>query len=276
MLAEVASHHEGLAHRWLSALCETTASSRGAPNGGRLQSVVGETGGVSSNLAYHGSDGDYFAAHADTGTWNSHVDRPTMLSLIGDVSGLRVLDAGCGAGHYAAALVERGASVMGLEGSSVLIAHARTRLGGRAEVIQHDLDTPLDLLADASFDGVVCALVVHHLRNRGQFLGELLRVLRPGGWLALSTTHPTFDWTHFGDSYFSREWVELKMRDDKHSIRYQRMSLETILEELLAAGFVLDRLVESRPDESLRERSQAAYDDLHRHPSLIAVRLHRP
>lgn len=33
------------------------------------------------------------------------------------------------------------------------------------------------------------------------------------------------------------------MRDDEHSIRYQRMSLETILEELLAAGFVLDRLV---------------------------------
>lgn len=233
---------------------------------------------MSSNLAYHGPDGDYFAEHADTGTgtWNSYVDRPTMLALIGDVSGQRVLDAGSGAGHYTIALVERGASVLGLEGSSVLIAHARRRLGDRAEVIMHDLDTPLDLLADASFDGVVCALVLHHLRDRPQFLGELLRVLRPGGWLALSTTHPTFDWTHFGDSYFSQEWVELKMTDDKHSIRYQRMSLETILGELLSAGFVLDRLVESRPDESLRERRQEAYDDLHRHPSLIALRLHRP
>ena len=231
---------------------------------------------MSSNLAYHGSDGDYFAEHADTGTWNPYVDRPAMLELIGDVSGQRILDAGCGAGHYAAALVERGASVLGIDGSTVLVTHAQARLGDRAEVIQHDLDTPLDLLADATFDGVVCALVLHHLRARPPFLRELFHVLRPGGWLALSTTHPTFDWRHFGDPYFSREWVELKMRDGKHSFRYQRMSLETILGELLSAGFVLERLVESRPDEALRARNQAAYDDLNRNPSLLALRLHRP
>lgn len=230
---------------------------------------------MTSNLAYHGSDGDYFAEHADSGTWNPHVDRPTMLALIADVADQRILDAGCGAGHYAAALVERGASVMGLEGSSTLIKHARSRLGDRAEVIQHDLDTPLHLLGDATFDGVVCALVLHHLRNRAQFLRELVRVLRPGGWLVLSTTHPTADWTHFNDSYFSREWVELVMRDGKHSIRYQRMTVEMILEELLSAGFILDRLVESRPDESLRERNREAYDDLNEKPSLLALRLHR-
>jgi hypothetical protein len=96
------------------------------------------------------------------------------------------------------------------------------------------------------------------------------------GWLALPTTHPTLDWTHFGDSYFWREWVELKMRDDKHSIRYQRMSFESILADLLSAGLALDPLVESRPDESLRERSQEAYDDRHRHPCPTALRLHRP
>ena len=231
---------------------------------------------VTSNLAYHGANGDYFAEHAGTGTWNSYVDRPTMFALLGDVSGQRLLDAGCGAGHYAAALVEQGASVLGLEGSDVLVAHARHRLGDRAEVVQHDLDTPLDLLADADFDGVVCALVLHHLRARSQFLSEVFRVLRPGGWFVLSTTHPAFDWKHFGDPYFSQEWVELLMRDGKHSIRYQRMSLETILEELLSAGFVLERLVESRPAEALREKNPEAYEDLNRQPSLLALRLRRP
>ena len=226
--------------------------------------------------AYHGSDGDHFAAHAETGTWNSHVDRPTMLDLIGDVAGHRVLDAGCGAGHYAMAMVERGASVLGVDGSATLVGHTRTRLGARAEVRQHDLDTPLDFLADATFDGVVCALVLHHLRSRPQFLQELFRVLRPGGWLALSTTHPTFDWTHFGGSYFSSDWVDLVMRDGEHSIRYQRMSLQTLVDELLSAGFVLERLVESRPDEALRRKNPQAHDDLHREPSLLALRLRRP
>lgn len=229
-----------------------------------------------ANLAYHGSDGDYFASHADTGTWNRYVDRPTMLGLIGEVAGQRLLDAGCGAGHYATALVERGASVLGLEGSAALAGHARARLGDRAEVIEHDLDTPLDLLGDASLDGVVCALVLHHLRHRPQFLAEVFRVLRPNSWLALSTTHPTFDWTHFGGDYFSTDWVQMTMRDGRHGIRYQRLTLETLVGELLSAGFVLDRLVESRPDETLRERNPEAYVDLHQHPSLLALRLRRP
>ena len=231
---------------------------------------------MTSNLAYHGSHGDYFAEHADTSIWNSYVDRPTMLALLGDVSGQRVLDAGCGAGHYAAALVERGASVLGLDGSAVLVAHARHRLGDQADVVQHDLDTPLDLLADADLDGVVCALVLHHLRARSQFLSEVFRVLRPGGWFVLSTTHPAFDWKHFGDPYFSQEWVELMMRDGKHSIRYQRMSLETILGELLSAGFVLERLVESRPADALREKNPEVFEDLNQQPSLLALRLRRP
>lgn len=231
---------------------------------------------MSSNHAYHGSLGDFFANHADNGTWNSHVDRPTMLALIGDVAGQSVLDAGCGAGHYAIELAARGASVVGLEGSAALVAHARARVGERAEILHHDLDTPLDLLADATFDGVVCALVLHHLRDRPRFLRELSRVLRPGGWLALSTTHPTFDWSHFGDPYFSDEWVDLVGRDGQYSIRYQRVTLETLIAELSDAGLMLERLVESRPGEELRKSNPEAYEDLHRKPSLLALRLRRP
>jgi len=229
-----------------------------------------------SNLAYHGSHGHYFANHAENGTWNAYVDRPAMIKLTGAVAGQRILDAGCGAGHHAAGLVERGASVLGLEGSAELVAHARTRLGDRAEVQQHDLNTPLETLTDESFDGVLCALVLHHLQARAQFLSEVFRVLRPGGWFALSTTHPTSDWRHFEDSYFSQEWVDLMMRDGEHSIRYQRMSLEVIVDELMSAGFILERLVEPRPAAALREINPDAYDTLRRNPSLLALRLRRP
>ncbi|SDS92594.1 class I SAM-dependent methyltransferase [Microlunatus soli] len=228
-----------------------------------------------ANLAYHGSAGDYFADHAENGTWNSLIDRPAIAALAGDVDGLRILDAGCGAGHHAVGLVERGASVLGLEGSAVLVEHARARLGDRAEIRQHDLNEPLSP-ADASFDGVLCALVLHHLADRPAFLREVFRVLRPGGWFILSTTHPTSDWRHFEDSYFSSEWVQLMMRDGVHAIRYQRMSIETIVTELLTAGFVLEQLVEPRPVEALRDLDPDSYHNLTRSPSLLALRLRRP
>ena len=129
---------------------------------------------------------------------------------------------------------------------------------------------------DASFDGAVCAPVFHHIRNREQLLGELRRVLRPGGWLLVSTSHPTADWRHFGGSYFSRDWSDLVLAGGEHSIHYQRTPLESFMSELLGAGFVLEQLVEPRPTPALREVDEARYDKLRRTPSFLAVRLRRP
>ncbi|MEV0165197.1 class I SAM-dependent methyltransferase [Nonomuraea fuscirosea] len=226
--------------------------------------------------AYHDGLGDFFAERADTSPHNAYTDRPAMLRLAGDVSGARILDVGCGAGHYASELSARGAQVVGIEGSATLLRHARVRLNGHAELVLHDLEEPLAFAADASFDGAVCALVFHHIRNREQLLSELRRVLRPGGWLLMSTSHPTADWDHFGGSYFSHEWSDLVLAGGEHSIHYQRMPLETFLGELLAAGFVLEQLVEPRPTAALREFDEAAYDKLRQAPSFLAVRLRRP
>lgn len=68
--------------------------------------------------AYHDQAGDVFAAHAADGPHNAYTDRPAMLTLAGDVAGLRILDAGCGGGHYAAELVGRGADVVAVDGSA--------------------------------------------------------------------------------------------------------------------------------------------------------------
>ncbi|GAA1617454.1 hypothetical protein GCM10009828_051960 [Actinoplanes couchii] len=197
-----------------------------------------------------------------------------MLALAGDVDGLRVLDAGCGGGHYAAELVARGADVVAVDGSDSLVAHARGLLGDTAEVRRHDLDTPLAFAGDASFDGVVCALVLHHLTDRAGFLGEVRRVLRPGGWFLLSTTHPVSDWRFFGGSYFDESWVEFPIADGI-TMRFQRMTLETVVTEVLAAGFTLERLVEPRAVEALREVNPDRYERLTERPSFVALRLRR-
>ena len=225
--------------------------------------------------AYHDQAGDVFAAHAADGPHNAYTDRPAMLTLAGDVAGLRVLGAGCGGGHYAAELVGRGAEVVAVDGSATLVGHARALLGDRAEVLHHDLDAPLEFAAAASFDGVVCALVLHHLTDRAGFLGEVRRVLRPGGWFLLSTTHPLSDWRYFGGSYFDESWVEFPMADGI-TMRFQRMTLESLMTEVLDAGFVLERLVEPRAVETLRAINPERYERLTERPSFVALRLRRP
>src|SRR6185295_18675175 len=103
--------------------------------------------------AYHDQAGHLFSAHAADGPHNAYTDRPAMLTLAGAVAGLRILDAGCGGGHYAAELADRGAEVVAVDGSATLVGHTRALLGDRAEIRQHDLDAPLTFAADASSDG---------------------------------------------------------------------------------------------------------------------------
>jgi ubiquinone/menaquinone biosynthesis C-methylase UbiE len=98
-----------------------------------------------------------------------------------------------GPAHYAAELLAGGAEVVGIDGSATLLSHARERLGDRAKLRMHDAQKPLDFIDDASFDGVVCALMLHHIADRPRLLGNLRRVLHPGGWMLVSTTHPTAD-----------------------------------------------------------------------------------
>ncbi|MEH0580970.1 MULTISPECIES: methyltransferase domain-containing protein [Streptomyces] len=233
---------------------------------------------MGAETAYHGAMGEEFAAQVTKNVYNSYTDRPAMLRLAGDVSGLRVLDLGCGAGHYAAELLERGAStVVGVDGSESLLRAARERLGDgdRAPLHRHDLEEPLAFLPEESFDLAVPALVHHHVEAREQLLAEVRRVLRPGGTLLVSTTHPTGDWQYFGGSYFTEDRVALPFGTG-HALSYRRMTLQTFLGELLGAGYVLEELVEPRATEEGRAVDSRRYDKTHRTPTFLAVRLRRP
>jgi SAM-dependent methyltransferase len=112
----------------------------GATNAGR--------GGNVSERAMYDAFAEEYAAHAETGVYNAMYDRPAVLELCGSVAGLRVLDAGCGPGLYARALIERGALVTAFDASASLVELARQRLGDDADVRVHDLEHPPGLGAD--------------------------------------------------------------------------------------------------------------------------------
>ncbi len=136
---------------------------------------------------------DAFAAayaHAnETGLFNAYYTRPAVLGLLGDVTGRRILDAGCGHGPIAADLRDRGAHVSGFDASPAMVQLAQERLGPDVPVQVVDLAGALPY-GTGEFDDAVVALVLHYLEDWSGPLVELRRVLRPGGRLVLVVNHP--------------------------------------------------------------------------------------
>lgn len=104
--------------------------------------------------------------------------------------GMAILDVGCGLGGDAGALarlIGRGGRVVGLDPSETLLAEAQSRLSGEllpAEFVQGDASAlPF---ADAAFDGAYAIRVFQHLAAPEAAFAEMVRVLRPGGRLAIA------------------------------------------------------------------------------------------
>lgn len=92
-----------------------------------------------------------------------------------------VLDIGCGTGTALAEYTEAGCTVMGVDASPAMIAQARTRLGGDADL--RLVDGPRLPVDDAAVDLVLVSLVLHSV-PRAEAVGilrEVARVLVPEG-----------------------------------------------------------------------------------------------
>jgi SAM-dependent methyltransferase len=100
--------------------------------------------------------------------------------------GREVLDAGCGVGYGAAFLAEHARRVVGVDRDEDAIGYGRRRYARpNLELRVGDL---LDLdLPDDAFDAVCSFETIEHLPDLERYLGEMARVLRPGGTYLVST-----------------------------------------------------------------------------------------
>lgn len=118
------------------------------------------------------------------------LEEPVMQALIGDVRGMDVLDVGCGTGRWSLRLAEGGARVTGIDFSQGMLARAREKPGAAGiRFLAHDLHA-LFPFGSATFDRVVCALVLDHIRDLRRFFDEMGRVCRGDGAIVVSTMHP--------------------------------------------------------------------------------------
>lgn len=111
------------------------------------------------------------------------VEVPALLRLGGRMAGGTALEIGCGQGAGLELILGRfGADrVVGIDLDETMIARARRRLGGREELDIRVGDAAAIDLPDASVDAVFDFAIVHHVPDWRAAIGEIRRVLRPGG-----------------------------------------------------------------------------------------------
>ena len=113
-----------------------------------------------------------------------------MLRLLGDGPG-RLVDVGCGGGAHTAAFAARGWSVTGVDVSAAQLELARAR---GVEVVEADgAQLPFE---QASFDAAVSMFTHTDVGDFAAVLGEVARVLRPGGAFVYLGVHPCFVGPH--------------------------------------------------------------------------------
>lgn len=204
---------------------------------------------------------DYTAHRHRPDSPNETLERPIFVEMVGNVTGLNILDLGCGDGLYGRELLAAGcSSYTGLESARSMVDMASQNFQGTPAELIHskieDWSFPLE-----RFDMVVSRLALHYIADLAVTFAHVYQALRPGGRLVFSVVHPVItasdksraggglrqDW--IVDDYFvsgPRSVYFMGAQVEQH-----HRTVEEIFGALQRSGFVVEQLREScpRPEE---------------------------
>jgi ubiquinone/menaquinone biosynthesis C-methylase UbiE len=136
-----------------------------------------------------------------------------LIELVPEDRQARWIDVACGPGVISRAIAPKVGVVSGVDLTPAMVGEAERR--AREEGIDNvgfsvGDATALDS-ADASFDGSITRLSLHHIPAPARVVAEMARVVKPGGWVALSDITADRD----GEAAAWREEIE-RLRDPSH------------------------------------------------------------
>ena len=178
-------------------------------------------------------------------------------------AGLRdVIDVGAGTGNVTIHLASRGVNVTAMDVSGAMLDRLRgkiqTGLPGRIEIVEQDAQL-LCRWPEAAFDGANLLLTLFAMHGSRQVLGEITRVVRPGGLIVATETRRSFQLKRlldFVDDFVERHPSRAGLREHWERVRRanlaldpgrrpERLSVEEMIDELATSGFTIHSVSDS-------------------------------
>jgi len=221
---------------------------------------------------------------------NDVLEQPALRSLLPkSLTGLDILDLGCGFGDFARyARQQQAASVSCMDVSAKMLAAAQQMTDDTAIVfakgaIENLAATPF---ANSQFDLIVSSLALHYVADYRSALSDVKARLKPGGRLLFSVEHPIctalaaqkWHQDEVGNDLF---WPVDNYRDEgpRHTrwfvdgvIKYHRTT-ESYVNGLLDAGLQVIRLLEPEPQ---KEATDAKWSNHRRRPPFLLLAAQKP
>ena len=206
--------------------------------------------------------------------YNTEYERPAMVELLpDDLTGLKVLDAGCAAGWYTDYFLKKGALPTAIDISPRMVEATRRRTHNQVNVLCTDIAEALPF-SNQTFDVIVSSLALHYVKDWDLTFAEFTRILKPGGLFLYSVHHPMMD-IHLsqGKTYFNTEplcdyW---KRGEETVEVNFYRRPLQQIVNTTLNY-FRLDCIKEPIPTPKFKEMKPESYERLLERPNFLIVR----
>lgn len=217
---------------------------------------------------------------------NNLFEVPSLMSMLPDLTGMEILDLGCGFGEHCIKYVEMGAkSVVGIDISSKMleVAMAENSLPEIDYICMPMED--LELLG-RQFDVVISSLAMHYVKDFRAVVQNIHSILRQGGFFVFSQEHPICTcypknharWTKdlsgnkmfYNLSGYGLEGERVTTWVVDGVIKYHRM-FSTIVNTLCESGFVIQKVEEPMPSEQVL-KDYPQYGDLLFKPNFLLIK----
>ncbi len=221
---------------------------------------------------------------------NEVVEKPTMLSLLPDLTNKKLLDLGCGTGGHLLLYLQRHARfVVGIDLSHNMLKQAEHDLSKLFQNGPHFALHPLSMeqladLPESNFDVITSSFAFHYVQDFAKLLQDIRQKLTPNGYLIFSQEHPIVTCYQEGDRWekdqhkrqvayrlnYYRDEGERERNWFKQPFKTYHRTTATIVNQVIQAGFQIEQMAE--PMLADQPEWQQEFKDLQHRPVLLFIK----